>query len=359
MKNPNANEFLNEEKDSVFIKCEGCGSNMTFDPQTQTLKCDYCGAFQDFKKDANVKELEIEHAFEQAAKWDEVRFYSCENCGAKFSLRADEVAVTCPYCSTSHVAKTEDLTGIKPNAVYPFLLDKSQAVVESKKWAKKRIFAPSKFKKNLIESNIRGIYFPCFTFDSETHSVYKGRLGDRRTRTVKRNGKTHTETYIVWKTVSGTFNRSFDDVMVTAGDLAQDDMNKIAPFKRETICVYEKKFLSGYTASHYSKDIKYCWCDAKTAMDAQIRRDILARENCDVVDYLNVSTTHDKVTYKYVLVPTYCLQYKYKGKNFPVVINGNTGKTTGKTPISPIRVAIAALLGIALIIGLMYLYVLN
>ena len=347
-------EIAEEERASSFIKCDGCGSNMTFNPLTQTLKCDYCGSEVDFAKDKNVKENEIQQAFSQAANWDETYLYNCQNCGAKFLVRADEVAVSCPYCSTSHIAKTEDLTGIKPTAVYPFLLDKHMALSASKKWAKKRIFAPRKFKKNLLEDNVRGIYFPCFTFDSQTNSVYEGRLGERKTRTVRRNGKTVTETYVKWHHVSGKFNKFFDDVTITSGDLSQKDMNKISPFKKETLCVYEKKFLSGYAASHYSRDIKDCWKDAKEVIDKQLRQDILNSYGYDVIDYLNVSTVHNAVTYKYVLLPTYCLNYKYKKKNYPVVVNGNSGKITGKAPVSPLRVLVAVILAIALLLGIGY-----
>lgn len=343
-----------EQKDSEYIKCESCGSNMTFDPLTQTLKCDYCGNSVDFSKNSNVKEIEIEHAFEQSEKWQSETFsYRCENCGANFVIGSDEVAVSCPYCSTSHIVKTEDISGIKPSAVFPFLLDKASAVASSKKWAKKRIFAPRSFKKNLEEHNIHGIYLPCFTFDSRTDSVYDGKLGERCTRTVKRNGKTYTETYIKWHYVRGTFRKFYDDLMITAGDMKQGDLDKINTFKRETLCVYEKKFLSGFTASHYTRDIKTCWRDAKNIIDADLRTSILHSYGYDVIGYLNVSTNHSNVTYKYVLLPVYRLNYKFKKKEYPVTINGNSGKVAGKAPVSPLRVLIAVVLGIALL-GLLF-----
>ena len=342
-----------EQKDSVFIKCDGCGSNMFFNPVTQTLKCDYCGREEDFEKDKDVKERAIEKGFEDASTWSgETSTYSCSNCGAKFVVQADESAVKCPYCSTTHIVKTEDLAGIKPNAVYPFLLDAATAVQASKKWAKKRIFAPRKFKKNLEERNLNGIYLPCFTFDSKTQSVYNGRLGETRTRTVRKNGKSYTQTYTVWHNVSGRFNRDFDDVTISSGNTPQSEISKLEPFNAQSLCVYEKKFLSGFSAGHYSRDIKVCWGDAKDIMDARIRREIIASYGYDKVDYLNVSTIHNDVTFKYVLLPVYRLNYKYKNKEYPISVNGNTGKVTGKSPVSPLRVVIAVALGIALFVAL-------
>ena len=83
-------------------------------------------------------------------------------------------------------------------------------------------------------------------------------------------------------------------------------------------------------------------------MDANLRTSIVNSYGYDVVDYLNVSTLHNDVKYKYVLLPVYQLEYKYKKKTYTVVINGNSGTVTGKSPVSPVRVIIAVLLGIAL-----------
>ena len=351
------NNDLIEEKESLFIKCDGCGSNMAFDPVSQTLKCEYCGNKLDFAKDANVKEIEIEQAFLSDESWkNETRAYRCENCGASFVIGADEVAVACPYCSTSHIVQTEDLTGIKPTAVYPFLIDKSSAVEVSKKWAKRRLFAPSSYKKNLKAENVQGIYMPCFTFDSQTYSVYDGRIGKRKTRTVKRDGKTYTETYIDWRRVSGTLDMFFDDILISAGDIEQSNLDKIGDCSKETLCVYEKKFLAGFTASHYTRDVKKCWNHAKKEMDARLRTAILNMYFCDVVDFLNVSTKHCDVTYKYLLLPIYRLNYNFKKKNYPVLVNGNSSKVTGKAPVSPFRVTIAVLLGIAFLAFILHLF---
>ena len=146
----------------------------------------------------------------------------------------------------------------------------------------------------------------------------------------------------------------FDDVSISAGGISQKELDKLQPFKKETLCVYENKFLSGFTARHYSRDIKECWSDAKEVIDKQLRQDILHYYNCDVIDYLNISTVHNSVKYKYVLLPVYRLNYRYNQKDFPVLVNGNNGKVTGKSPISPLRVLIAVVLGIGLAIGLFF-----
>lgn len=353
----NEKEKTNSNKQTVYVKCQSCGSNMVFDPKTQSLKCKHCGDKSSFDKSDDVKELSIEDAFNVVENWDtDSTVYRCNNCGAVVVLDAMDSATFCPYCSTSHIVKEEDLSGLKPNAVYPFTLTNDEALSNSKTWVKKKIFAPKKFKKSLVAPNIRGIYEPCFTFDSQTYSTYQGRIGKRHTRTVGSGKNRRTQTYIVWRHISGTFDYSFDDVMIDSStSFDQKVLDNLSPFNYDTIKVYEKNYLSGYFARRHDKSISDAWVDAKDVIDKVLKRKILSQYVYDVVDYLNVSTIHNEVTYKYVLLPTYQLVYKYNKKNYNVYINGNTGKVAGKVPLSPLKIGLACLIGVAIIglIGLL------
>jgi DNA-directed RNA polymerase subunit RPC12/RpoP len=344
-----------EEKkvDTDFIKCEACGSKMTFDPNTQKLVCGHCGHTEQFEKNSNVKEIELTSALQMSESWEsETKVYKCENCGAKVVIEKNVVAGSCPFCGTAHVVETDEIAGIKPNALIPFLLDDSKAVDNCKKWSKRRIFAPSSFKKSFKPENIKGVYTPCFTFDSNTVSVYNGRLGERRTRTVGSGKNRRTETYIHWYNVSGNMQYFFDDILIAAGKkISQKQISKISPFVREKSCVYETKFLHGFVANHYDKDIKTSWQEAKGVIDQQIRSMIMRKHHADVVDYLNVSTNHHNVTYKYMLMPVYVGNFTFHKKLYNLYVNGSTGKVYGKAPVSPIRVGLLVII-IAAIIAL-------
>lgn len=350
------NNSSKKRKETAYVKCDNCGANLSFDPQTQELKCMHCGSYKSFEKGTAVAELFIEDAFMQADNIDEESsVYRCDNCGAVVVLTHQDAATFCPYCNTSHIVKSEELSGLKPNAVYPYTVVKDDAVAKSKAWAKKKIFAPSSFKKSLNVDKVHGVYEPAFTFDSTTFSTYQGRIGKRHTRTVGSGKNRRTETYISWRSISGTFSRVFDDVFINAsGDYEQKTLDKILPFNIENIKGYSKEYLSGFMAKRHDKNIHDAWGDAKSAMDKILHKEILRQYNYDIVDYLNVSTTHEKVTYKYVLLPVYQLNFKYKKKNYSVFVNGETAKVTGKTPVSPLRVLVAVGIGLA-IIGLIAL----
>ena len=350
-------EFNDSVDRGKEVKCESCGGNMVFDPETQMLKCDYCGATLDFEKDKKVSENNIEKAFSTAKKWDNAVVVRCENCGAKVVIESDEVAKECPYCGTSQIKRTDEIVGLKPTAVYPFMIKADDAEAIAKKWAKKKLYAPIKFKKEIEAKNFHGVFEPGFTFDSNTFSSYSGVLGKTKTRTVGSGKNRRVETYVQWFHVSGTYTTFFDDVTISASnETAQKQFNKLMPFNKDTIRVYEKRFLAGYQANHYTKDIHVCWGEAKGVMDARIRELIIGQYDCDHVQSLNVSTTHKDVTYKYVLFPMYRFNYTFKNKKYDIAVNGSTGKVVGKTPVSVWKVLITIGIAIAIAAGLYILY---
>ncbi len=341
-----------KHKETAIVKCDNCGSNLFFDPATQELKCTHCGCLKSFDKIKVVNEIFIENGFIESERVDnESAVYKCDNCGAMVVLSANEVATFCPYCNTSHIVKTEDISGLKPNAVYPYTIVKDEALERFKKWAKKKLFAPRSFKKSLAVDKVHGVYEPAFTFDSSTYSTYVGRIGNRYTRIVGSGKNKRTETYIIWRSISGTLSRVFDDVFINASnDYEQKTLDKIMPFDYENIKGYSKEYLSGFMAKHHDKNMHDAWDDAKKVMDKTLRREILRQYSYDVVDYINVSTEHVNVTYKYVLLPIYQLNFKYKKKNYSVFVNGESAKITGKTPVSVLRVLTAIGIGVAVAI---------
>ena len=354
-------EVPEKDVDVESIKCPNCGNNLKFNPKTQKLFCEYCDTEVEFDQNFNYEEKDLFTALNSTVEqWTETRVFLCENCGAKVVLKKTETATSCPFCGTPHVVPTEETAGIKPNVVVPFQIDEETALDELKKWAKKKLFAPKKFKKTISPENVKGIYLPCYTYDSQTASFYSGKIGKRHTRTVGSGKNRRTQTYIVWRYISGNFNRFFNDVTITAGSkIDQKTLNKLgyrdASFNR----VYDYEFLLGYMAYGAEKTLSDGWNDAKVAMDEILKKEILSQYSYDVVSYLNVSTSHSAVTYKYVMLPVYVGNYKYGKKVYNFTVNGVTGNVTGKYPVSPVRVSIAVTLGLAVVGGIVALIYLN
>ena len=68
------------------------------------------------------------------------------------------------------------------------------------------------------------------------------------------------------------------------------------------------------------------------------RKDVLRKY--DEVRNLSVDIDYDDETYKHIMIPVYATAYNYKGNTYPVLINGQTGKISGKYPKSKAKIAI-------------------
>ena len=339
-------------------KCPTCGANMTFDPATQSLRCPYCDTKKELDDSAKTAEINLSEALLAGEKWSsETTLFRCSNCGAKIVLESGATARNCPFCGASNVVPTTELSGVKPNGVLPFKMTVDEAVAASKKWGRRRLFAPRKFKKTMDPKNITGVYTPAFTFDSQTTTNYAGILGENYTVVVRDSkGNSHTETRIRWYPVSGVHTSSFDDLLVRAGGkLTDKQLLKIEPFDTNDGLAYRNEYLSGYVADHYDRPVEEMWDEAKNRMDEIIKQEIKSKYNADHIQYLNTQTTHSGVTYKYMLLPVYVGTCQYRQKLYNFFINGRTGKATGKVPTSPLRVIIAVLLGLAAIGGIVFL----
>ena len=363
-KNPQQEEELDisqidlanaKESETNISKCPSCGANLVYSPADHCLKCEYCAAKVSVSFSNLSDEQDFSRLFDpQVNNWsDATRVFRCNNCGAKEILAKTDISKKCAFCGTTNVVETTDLSGLKPNAVLPFLIDKEAANGKALLWAKKKFFAPSKFKKGVSTEDIAGNYNPAFTFDTSTVSSYAGRLGKYYYTTTKVNGKTVTHRHTRWFSVNGSFDMNFDDILIQAsGSLNQKTIDKISPFGTNNSQKYSDEFLHGFSASQYTKDGKQCWEEAKQIIQSRVRKAILSKYTYDVVDYLNINMACNNITYKYVLLPVYVGHFNYAKKLFNFFVNGQNGKVTGKTPISALKVGLLAFLGLAVIAGI-------
>lgn len=114
--------------------------------------------------------------------------------------------------------------------------------------AEKAFFRAFKIQKNINVNTIRGVYYPVWTFDSTTDTVYAGRLGKTYTTTRRDSkGNTHTEVKVRYFNVSGTRRNYFDDVTVNGGAFVSDkNLSKLQPFPQNRYVVYSSEFLAGF-----------------------------------------------------------------------------------------------------------------
>lgn len=339
---------------------------MRFDPTSGKLTCAHCKSLVDFEQSKDVKERDFAEMYDFSPwKEDEVSAYRCANCGATSVLHRTALATSCPFCG-SPVVLDEKATGlVRPDSLVPFELSEKEAVAQLAAWKKRKLYAPNKFRKHTHAKSITGVFTPVWTFDAETVSSYSGTLGKHKTRTVRRNGKTYTETYTDWFHVSGTMPALFDDVMIAgSGNVDGKYFNEVKRIDKSKYAVYSDEYLAGYVADNYSVPPESAYNTAKNIMEGVIRDKIVRKYNADVVGSLNVKTTEISRSFKYMLFPVYVAATKFNGKVYNQFVAGfwsggekKTAHVSGTFPKSGWKVFATVLAGLAAVAGVVLLII--
>lgn len=352
-----------KQQNSVQHKCPNCGAPLKYDPESGKLQCEHCDSLVAFEKSNNVVEREFEELVTFAnLKESDVTCYRCANCGAVVVSPRTSLATSCPYCSSPVVIDDQTGSLVQPDSVIPFELTQKQATRQLAAWRKRKWFAPSKFRKT-SEDCLRGVFVPAWTFDAETVTRYEGTVGYHRTRTVRRNGKTYTESYTEWRHIHGNYEATFDDVFVRANDNVPESVfQALRPFPQSKYLVFDHEYLAGYIADHYTLEPSAAFEQAKNKMRANIKRGIIRSHHADVEGTLDVDMRILSKSFKYILIPIYIAATKFGKKLYNQYVSGifcdkdNTqAKVCGNAPKSFWKIFLTVLLGVGAVVGLVFL----
>lgn len=358
--NENVNSMVEETTmDVTDKKCPNCGATVVYNPATLSMTCDFCGYSRALPKPEEgkaIEELDFASAkLRQGCDWGAVKkSLVCKNCGAESVYDSVDTAAVCPFCGSTSVMPVEGIEEVMaPGGVVPFEISNEKAAELFKSWIKGHMFAPTEAQKSCKADGFNGVYLPFWTYDSQTTSSYTAKLGFHEKR--------GDETITVWKTYNGVYDEFIDDQVVYGSNKTRNPFIKqLAVFDFKKLRPYDPQLVAGFAAERYSVGLDDGWTEAKKLIAQTLKSNLTEKlknqYKADEVGTINMSTSHDKVTFKYILGPMWIASYKYKDKVYNFVVNGQTGKIAGDSPVSPWKVAIAVIITIAVIILLGYLF---
>lgn len=377
--------------------CDNCGASLEFSPGQQVLACPYCGhqqhigpgtarapALQDDTsgpwggqpaggavqwnggdKAPELRELPLDQGLRLDRDSDltqTIGTLSCPNCGARIEITSEQTASTCPFCATPVVTDTDQTRQIKPQGVLPFTITEAQARAALESWLKGLWFAPSGLTAYARRGRrMTGVYSPFWTFDADTRSDYRGQRGDHyyetEWATTVVNGKTKRVARQVqktrWTSVSGRVAREFDDVLVLAStSLPRHITDALAPWELSRLVTYRPEYLSGFTAEGYTVALSDGHQIARNQMASVIAADARRDIGGDVQRIDWIDTRHTNETFKHIMLPIWTAAYRYGGKSYRFVVNGQSGRVQGERPWSLWKIAFAVLLALLLLLAI-------
>ncbi len=275
----------------------------------------------------------------------------CEKCGIEMIYDAADALEECLYCGSNQITEVQTELGLAPGGVCVFELDAKQAAERFETWIRKKWFCRKELKESVQPKKFKGIYVPCWTFDTHTDTTYDAAYGVHYQ-------KTKGGVVINWGGCCGTY-REFIDDQVVGGSIRhkQDLPDMTRGFRTEDNKTYRQEYLAGFAVERYSVELKDAWESAKELITARLQRHvknkILAEHHADEVKDLKMTTAYTRIQYKLLLLPVWVICFDVKGKLYRFIVNGQDGSVSGKVPFSAAKVALAVA-GVLAVLGILF-----
>ena len=335
-----------EGQKALEFKCGSCGAKLGFQPGAEQLQCPYCGHSEPIPQS---KDQVVEHDFDSFVPdasntgWGiERKRFDCRQCGAQTEVDPHITSFACAFCNSNQVVPQEHSVALhKPESLLPFEVDRKAVLERFRAWIRSLWFRPNALKKQASPQGMQGVYLPFWTYDSFTHSFWEGEAG---TYYYEEDSEGNRERRVRWQLRSGTYEEFFDDVLIQGSPSVEAGLvRKLEPFDTTRLVPYKPEYLSGMAAEDYRSDMLACWPDAKSRMDAAIQSACSRLLGGDTQRGLMVQTSYLSKTYKLCLLPIWIASYRYQGKPYRYLVNGQTGRVAGTAPYSWVKITLAIL----------------
>lgn len=282
--------------------------------------------------------------------------FQCESCGSRVDTEAEQRSYVCPFCDSTYVLEYAPAeTGRQaPEFVIGFAVTPERARACFEEWLGRRSwFRPSDLRTASVVDRLRGVYLPFWSFSMLADSRWSAAIGMHwyRTETYTTRdsqGKTVTRTRRVqeteWHALHGAHHEHYSGHFLSASrGLTQAEAERIFPFQWPALRRYAPYFLAGWLCEEFSLTREEALPLCQQEFRNRERASIAAFLPGDTHRNLQVTTDFRHVHSDLCLLPVYVLTYRYSGRLYRFLLNGQTGRFAGDKPLSWHRIGAFAL----------------
>ena len=333
----------------IEYKCPCCDGALIFGTENQNMVCPFCDnsfdidtvkAYNEQKNKKNESSVSWQEQSTDSLSGDEenqLHSFLCPTCAGELLTDLQTVATFCPYCGNPTVLPGRASGVLRPDGVIPFRTTKEDAKAAFLKLCGGKPLLPKFFKERQQLEKITGIYVPFWLYDcvGDLDGNYKA----TRVHTWSDRNYIYTKTdhFMLTREAGASFTGIPMD-----GSSKMDDtfMESIEPFDYSQIQPFNTAFLSGFLADKY--DVQAAAGEQRirqrvdSSMDELLQPSFLGYHSV-VPTSRQLRVTQGKA--RYILLPVWILNTRYRDKVYTFAMNGQTGKMTGSFPVCPKRTA--------------------
>ena len=290
----------------LLEKCEVCDALV----DEEDLFCANCGT-------------ETPHQTTSADSTELTHRFDCEGCGASMSYDASAQNLLCPFCGSEHLAEQPPSRSLAARRVVPFRLQHSEAMVRMRQWLGRGFWRPGDLAGEAVVTRMLPVYVPYWVFEAFTFTYW---TADTNQVPYSASGD--------WRPMAGEHHGRHEGVLVGASSaLAPRETVAICPFDLAPGVPLDQIDLENATVEQFRIHRRFARPLAQEALE------YLERQACrqyvpGQCRNLQVNVRLEGLSSEPVLLPVWVMTYRYKGRMFRFLLNGQTGKASGQAPFS-------------------------
>jgi hypothetical protein len=286
---------------------------------------------------------------------------ACSSCGATILIEPLLRTARCPYCDSPSVVDRPATTDRpRPQFAIGFTVDRRRATESIRSWLRGKWLAPSGLRRAAAE-RVQGIYLPAYLYSAAVDIEYSATVGEayERTKVDLSSKRLRRVREIEYRHLAGRYASYVTDTVVTASrGLPNAELEAIEPFDLAALVGYSPALLSGWIAEEPSLTRDDCLGLAREEVQQRAVGTIEGFLPGDTHRSTSCHTSVRDESADLILLPVWVVALRYHPRKPLVrfVVNGQTGRVWGATPLSwpklaLIAAAIAGLTGLIVLVG--------
>lgn len=359
-----------DQRELVDFRCPNCDGATAYSSDNGGLTCSFCGYYEAPPKEVVGKgaeefEFTVETVERSVNGWGQERKeLVCGSCAMHITLSPEMLTHTCPFCGSNAVVQTRAAQDVlRPRFLIPFVTTTEDCRQKTAVWLNNSWMLPKDLQNLARSAEYTPIYIPFWTFDAHTKASWRAevRNTDARRRSysapnwewerplllklANRDGKQ-------WDWENGAVSLVTDDMLISGSSkLSKTLLMQMQGYRLSELVPYDPTFLAGISAQAYDVDLETAWASARRLMRARTKQACNKQASANSIRNFSMSLDFNDESWRYILLPLYLATYRYGGKVFQVMVNGQSGIVAGQRPVDWRRVGWA--IGGGLLLGVL------
>jgi hypothetical protein len=270
----------------------------------------------------------------------------CEQCDWRFLLPAGSPPQRCPNCfQTSLTPLASEVNQLPytnvPELVIPPTVDPETIDQNIRVFARGIPFAPTDLTPQHLSQRLRRLFLPMWLVDSQVTATWQAEAGfdyqvvSHQERYSQNQGQWQTnevtETRIRWEPRLGRLARTYHNRQAPALEEEAELARRLGAYEVTNSQPYSARLLSQTFVRLPDRSTEDAWSDAEPAFQAAAREECRVAAAADHLRDFRWSPAFQNLHWTQLLRPAYTTYYLDDDRQpQPVLINGQTGRTSGR-----------------------------